>query len=100
MSDLKTIEDSRHYFRNCKAAFRLLQGALLSGKYNVSDDELKVLEQKFVHLENEYEKANEIINYYCANEDEESRSYCNLNSNYQKYISICRSNIFQKQLID
>lgn len=51
MADQKTIEDSRHYFRNCKAAFRLLQGALLSGHYKISESRKSELESKMVTLE-------------------------------------------------
>ena len=47
---------------------------------NRFDDAAKQMLFPMYIANNEYEKANEIINYYCANEDEESRSYCNLNS--------------------
>lgn len=57
MANETAIEKSRHYFRNCKAAFRLLQGALLSKQYEVSDEQLSRLEKKFIELENEFEKT-------------------------------------------
>lgn len=57
MANNTTVEKSRHYFRSCKAAFRLLQGALLSGHYEVSDEHLGFLERRFIELENEFEKS-------------------------------------------
>lgn len=45
---------ARHQFDNCKAAFRLLQGALLSGDYPTTVDERKKLWDRFIEIESKH----------------------------------------------
>lgn len=47
----ETVKKSAHFFNNCRAAFRLMQGALLSGHFNVPDSKKKILEERMVTLE-------------------------------------------------
>lgn len=47
----ETIRAATHYFDNCRAAFRLLQGALLSGNYPTTDHEREELCNKFAGIE-------------------------------------------------
>src|ERR1700722_20743103 len=51
MEENPIVENARHYFNNCKAAFRLLQGAILSGHIVLSEKERDEFEEQFVKLE-------------------------------------------------
>lgn len=58
---------ARHQFDNCKAAFRLLQGALLSGNYFTTVEERKLLWDRFFEIETKHNiNQKEVVNFFMS----------------------------------
>lgn len=57
MTEEKAIHESRHQFKNCRAAFRLLQGALVSGHYEIAREQRNELKEKLIALEKQNNSA-------------------------------------------
>lgn len=58
---------ARHQFDNCKAAFRLLQGALLSGNYFTTVEERKLLWDRFFEIETNHNiNQKEVVNFFMS----------------------------------